>query len=267
MRWLLALVLVLAGCSASVPASVPASGQPVTRLTVQVLGTVPHDPAAFTEGLELGPGDEAQRSSTGGAASLWEGTGLEGRSQLRETDPTTGAVRRAVDLPPDQFGEGITVTPTGIWQLTWKNGIAYRRDPATLAVLQTFPLDREGWGMCHTGADLVTSDGSPTLVFRDPVTFAPRRTVDTGVQQLNELECTPTTIWANVWQTDDIVGIDPSSGRVTTVVDAAALRPAETRGDPDAVLNGIAAIPGTDEFLLAGKRWPVTYRVRLVPAA
>ncbi|WP_433800156.1 glutaminyl-peptide cyclotransferase [Actinomycetospora sp. CA-084318] len=259
MRWLLALVLVSllsAGCS-----SAPAPADPsVTRMTVQVLGTMPHDPAAFTQGFEIA-GD-----------SLWEGTGLVGQSQLRETDPTTGAVRRAIDLPPEQFGEGITVTPTAIWQLTWRDGVVYRRDPATLAVTATFPNDREGWGICHTATDLVTSDGSSTLVFRDPATFAPRRTVDTGVRMLNELECTPTTIWANVWQTDEIVGVDPASGRVTTVVDAAALRPASTRGDADAVLNGIAAIPGTDgasgatgdgaQFLLTGKRWPVTYRVR-----
>jgi glutaminyl-peptide cyclotransferase len=246
-RWLLALVLVLAGCSTSAAPTGPGP----TRLTVQILGTMPHDPAAFTQGFELA------------GASLWEGTGLVGQSQLRETDPTTGAVRRAVDLPADQFGEGITVAPTGIWQLTWKDGVAYRRDPATLAVVATVPLDREGWGVCHTATDLVTSDGSSTLVFRDPTTFAPRRTVDTGVSQLNELECVGDTIWANVWQTDEIVGVDPSSGRVTAVVDAAALRPAQTRSDPDAVLNGIAAIPGTDEFLLTGKRWPVTYRVAL----
>ncbi|MEJ2868970.1 glutaminyl-peptide cyclotransferase [Actinomycetospora sp. OC33-EN08] len=248
MRWLLALVLVvgLTGCASSGP-GVPDGG--VARLTVQVLGTMPHDPAAFTQGFEID------------GASLWEGTGLRGRSQLRETDPTTGAVRRAVDLPPGQFGEGITVTPDRIWQLTWQDGVVYERDPATLAVRRTLPLDREGWGICDTPTDLVTSDGSSTLVFRDPVTFAPRRTVDTGVTRLNELECTGNTIWANVWQTDEIVGIDPATGRVTSVVDASALRPAETRGDPDAVLNGIAAIPGTDEFLVTGKRWPVTYKV------
>ncbi|MDL5155751.1 glutaminyl-peptide cyclotransferase [Actinomycetospora termitidis] len=244
MPFVLLALVVLAGCSTS---AAPASD--VTRLSVQVLGTVPHDPAAFTQGFEIA------------GASLWEGTGLVGRSQLRETDPTTGAVRRAVDLPADQFGEGITVTPNRIWQLTWKNGVVYDRDPTTLAVRRTLPLDREGWGICHTATDLVTSDGSSTLVFRDPETFAPRRTVDTGVRRLNELECTGSTIWANVWQTDEIVGIDPPSGRMTTVVDASALRPAQTRGDPDAVLNGIAAIPGTDEFLVTGKRWPVTYRV------
>lgn len=231
---------------------------------------MPHDPAAFTQGFELaGP-------------SLWEGTGLVGQSQLRETDPTTGAVRRAVDLPADQFGEGITVTPTAIWQLTWKNGVVYERDPATLAVRRTVGLDREGWGICHTGGvpgvelrsaaspgDLVTSDGSTQLVVRDPATFAPRRTLETGVSQLNELECVGSTVWANVWRTDEIVGVDLATGQVTTVVDASALRPAQTRSDPDAVLNGIAAIPGTAspdgraEFLLTGKRWPTTFRVAL----
>ncbi|MFC5066302.1 glutaminyl-peptide cyclotransferase [Actinomycetospora atypica] len=248
MRWCLALVLVLvAGCSSSAPDEPPSA----TPLTVQVLATTQHDPAAFTQGLEI----------AGGA--LWEGTGLVGQSQLRETDPATGAVRRAVDLPADQFGEGITVTPTAIWQLTWKNGVAYERDPATLAVRRTVPLEREGWGICHTGGDLVTSDGSTTLVVRDPATFAPRRTLETGVSQLNELECVGGTVWANVWQTDRIVGVDLATGRVTAVVDASALRPAQTRSDPDAVLNGIAAVPGTDEFLLTGKRWPTTFRVAL----
>lgn len=230
----------------------------VARLRVQVLATVPHDPTAFTEGFEL--------SADG--RTLWEGTGLTGASQLRATDPVTGAVRRAVDLPSSQFGEGVTVLPDRIWQLTWKDGVVYERDPATLAVRRTLPYDREGWGMCHTATDVVTSDGGADLVLRDPATFAARRTVPVTlggvpVDRLNELDCGDGhTVWANVWQTDDLVGIDIASGRVTAVVDASGLRPRSTEDDPDAVLNGIAAIPGAPgEFLLTGKRWPTTFRV------
>lgn len=258
------LVAVLTACSGSPAASGPTAALDdpppgVARLHVQVLSTVPHDPAAFTEGLEL---------STDGR-TLWEGTGGDGTSQLRATDPTTGAVRRAVDLPSSQFGEGVTVLPDRIWQLTWQDGLVYERDPATLAVRRTLPLDREGWGMCHTGTDVVTSDGGADLVLRDPTTFAARRTVTvtlggTPLDQLNELDCGDgRTVWANVWHTDDVVGIDLASGRVTAVVDASALRPPSTTGDPEAVLNGIAAVPGAPgEFLLAGKRWPTTFRVR-----
>jgi glutamine cyclotransferase len=236
----------------------------VTRLRAQVLATVPHDPAAFTEGFEL---------SVDGR-TLWEGTGLAGASQLRETDPTTGAVRRAVDLPASQFGEGVTVLPDRIWQLTWKDGVVYERDPATLAVRRTLPYDREGWGMCHTADTVVTSDGGADLVVRDPTTFAGRRTVPVTLggrplDQLNELDCGDgRTVWANVWHTDDVVGIDLASGRVTAVVDASGLRHPATTENPDAVLNGITAIPGAPaEFLLAGKTWPTTYRVRFAPAS
>jgi glutaminyl-peptide cyclotransferase len=233
----------------------------VARLHVQVLGTVPHDPAAYTEGFEL--------SADG--RTLWESTGVTGASQLRATDPATGAVRRSVDLPSSQFGEGVTVLPDKIWQLTWKDGVVYERDPLTLAVRRTLPYDREGWGMCHTpSSDVVTSDGGADLVVRDPTTFAARRTVPVTLggaplDQINELDCSDGhTVWANVWRTDDIVGIDLASGRVTAVVDASGLRPPSTTNDPEAVLNGIAAIPGTPgEFLITGKRWPTTYRVRM----
>jgi glutaminyl-peptide cyclotransferase len=261
------LALALGACSWSpAPAApVPALADPppgVARLRVQVLATTPHDPTAFTEGFEL--------SADG--RTLWEGTGLAGASQLRATDPATGAVRRAVDLPSSQFGEGVTVLRDRIWQLTWQDGVVYERDPATLAVTRTLPYDRQGWGMCHTATDVVTSDGGADLVVRDPTTFAARRTVavtlaGAPLDQLNELDCGDgRTVWANVWHTDDVVGIDLATGRVTAVVDASGLRPPSTLGDGDAVLNGIAAIPGASgEFLLTGKRWPTTYRVRFAP--
>jgi glutaminyl-peptide cyclotransferase len=237
------------------PAALAGAG--VARLGVTVLGTTPHDRTAFTQGFEIDGG------------TLWEGTGREGRSELRELDPATGALRRSVPLPADVFGEGVTVLPDRVWQLTWRDGVVYDRDPATLAVRRTLPLDREGWGICHLDGRLVTSDGSDELVFRDPVSFVPTGAVrvtaaGAPVRELNELECTPGGVWANVWQTDHVVRVDPASGRVTAVVDAAGLLPPADRAGAD-VLNGIAAVPGTDEFLLTGKLWPTTFRVRFVP--
>ena len=244
------------------PAALARAG--VARLRPQVVATAPHDRTAFTEGLELAGG------------SLWESTGRTGASQLRELDPDRGTVRRSEDLPTAVFGEGVTVLPDRIWQLTWRDHVVYDRDPATLQVRRTLTLDREGWGLCHgtgeagIGDGLVSSDGSDELVVRDPVSFAPRRTVrvsvaGTPVGELNELECTPEGVWANVWETDHLVRIDPTSGAVTAVVDAAGLRPADRRAGTD-VLNGVAAIPGTDEFWLTGKLWPTSFRVRFVPA-
>lgn len=234
------------------------AGAAVAHLRVQVLGTVPHDRTAFTEGLEL----------SGGV--LYESTGLDGHSQLRELDPATGAVRRAVPLPDEEFGEGLTVLGDRIWQLTWRNGVALERDPVTLAERRRVPLDGEGWGLCHQPGRLVASDGTDRLTFRDPTTFAELGSVQVRLdgqplREINELECTGGVVWANVWRTDEIVRIVPDSGEVTAVVDAAGLLPVADRADVD-VLNGIAAVPGSDGFLLTGKFWPMTFRVRFVPA-
>lgn len=185
------------------PARLAAAG--VTPLRVQVLPTAPHDRSAFTEGLEVAGG------------SLVESTGRTGQSQLRELDPVTGAVRRAVPLPPAVFGEEVTVTGPSIWQLTWKDGVAYERDPATLAVRREVPLEREGWGICHDGSRLVTSDGTDELVFRDAASFAPMGSVRVSaagepVRELNELERTPE-------------GSGPTSGQPT--ISCASTRPAD----------------------------------------
>jgi glutamine cyclotransferase len=272
----LAVVLfVVAGCGAAAPAAptptAAATASAVPRLRPEVLAELPHDPAAFTQGFEIDGG------------VLYEGTGLEGRSQLRELDPDTGAVRRSVPLPGQLFGEGITVVGDRIWQLTWRDGVALEWDRATLTLRREVPLDGEGWGLCDDGGEppdghggeppdghgarLVRSDGTDRLRFHDPVTFAEQGSVavtldGAPVTQLNELECVGGQVWANVWQTDRIVRIDPATGQVTAVVDAAGLLDPARRAAAD-VLNGIAAVPGGEgEFLVTGKLWPVTFRVR-----
>ena len=236
-------------------------------LRPQVLAELPHDTTAFTQGLEISTGSD-------GDGVLYEGTGLEGRSQLRELDPETGVVERSVPLPGQLFGEGVTVVGDRIWQLTWRDGVVLEWDRATLTLRRQVPLDGEGWGLCldgggppdGRGARLVRSDGTDRLRFQDPDSFAEEGSMAVTldgrpVTELNELECVDGQVWANVWQTDRIVRIDPADGRVTAVVDAAGLLPPDRRAGTD-VLNGIAAVPGTDEFLITGKLWPTIFRVR-----
>jgi glutaminyl-peptide cyclotransferase len=170
-------------------------------------------------------------------------------------------------LPAPLFGEGLTVADTRLWQLTWTNGIAIERDPVTLTQRRQVAYQGEGWGLCYDGRQLVMSNGSDRLTFRDSVTFEPSGHVDVRldgkpVSKLNELDCAGGQVWANVYQTERILRIDPGTGAVTGVVDASGLVTRTSSGD---VLNGIAAIPGTDEFLVTGKRWPSLFRVRFVP--
>ena len=247
---LLPLVFALAACGAAAP-NADSGDVPVIR--PEVLEELPHDPAAFTQGLELSDG------------TLYEGTGREGESEIRALDPVTGAVRAASPLPASYFGEGIAVVDDRIWQLTWQDGVAIEWDRATLQPRREVPVDGEGWGLCQDGARLVRSDGTDRLHFHDPGDLAETGSVavtldGAPVHELNELECVGGRVWANVWQTDRIVRIDPATGVVDLVVDAAGLLDPRYAGAD--VLNGIAHVSG-DEYLLTGKLWPATYRVRL----
>lgn len=259
-------VLLLAGCSAGPTGSAPTT-EPSASLSVDVLQRIPHDHQAFTQGFELVDG------------VLYEGTGLEGQSSIRTVDPRTGDVKKKVDLSADLFGEGITVVGDTIWQITWQNGVAIRRDRKTLAEKNRVTYQGEGWGICldATADRLIMSDGSDHLTFRDVDSFASKGGIDVRgadgqpITQINELECVRdkdghAQVWANIWQTDEIVRIDPASGHVTATVDLSGLLPEADSAGTD-VLNGIAHIPGTDEFLVTGKLWPAMFRVKFVTSS
>lgn len=260
--WKAVGVLLVASLAGAVPpAPVPqADTDTVVPLRVEVLATHPHDPDAFTQGLELHDG------------LLYESTGRYGRSDVRVTEVDTGQVQQRVALPGSAFGEGLTIVDDRIWQLTWREGYAFLRDRTTLAEVDRVRYDGEGWGLCYDErADrLVMSDGTARLSFRDPKTFALLSTITVRehgrpLEMLNELECVDGRVWANVWLTDRIVRIDPERGLVEAAVDATGLLPEAERAEAD-VLNGIAAVPGTDTFLITGKLWPTVFLVRFVPA-
>ncbi|WP_216694950.1 glutaminyl-peptide cyclotransferase [Dietzia psychralcaliphila] len=226
------------------------------RGSVEVVRTLEHDPRLFTQGLQV-VGDQ-----------IYESTGQYGGSQVQRRPLAGGPPTVSVPMAGNEFGEGLAVTPDTLWTLTWTNGIAHNRDPQTLEVRSEVPYAGEGWGLCHDGARLIMSNGSDELTFRDPVTFEPTGTVSvtsggTPVDQINELECADGTVLANVWMTDEVIRIDPATGAVTAIYDASALeqpRPASR----EAVLNGIAALPGSENVLLTGKLWTSLYEVRLI---
>lgn len=228
-------------------------------LTVEVVRQLPHDDEAFTQGLEF-DGDD-----------LFESTGLVGRSSLRDVHPETGEVVRIRPIPSPLFAEGLTIVGDEILQLTYRAGRLLRWDKATFEPTGEARYEGEGWGLCFDGQALWMSDGSSTLTRRDPATFEviSRLEVKRGgepVTQLNELECVEDVVYANVWQTDQIVVIDGESGRVTATIDASTLWDYMSGViDPGAVLNGIAYDPTRDLFLVTGKLWPSAFEVRFVP--
>lgn len=230
---------------------------PPERLTVRVLRSYPHDAEAFTQGLLWHDGH------------LYESTGQYGASSVRKVDLETGEVlqRRANDRMI--FGEGLALVRDRLFQLSWLEHTAQVFGLSDLAPARTFDYEGEGWGLCYDGEHLAMTDGSDRVVFRDPETFAIERTVhveDRGepMDQLNELECVDGALWANVWQTDRILRIDPRDGRVTAIVDARGLLSDAERQHAD-VLNGIAWIPERQHFIITGKLWPRTFEVEFVP--
>ena len=233
-------------------------GEGVQHLTAQIEETLPFDETSFTQGLELGPD-----------GTLYVGTGMEGSSRVYRST-LDGRELASQDLAPGFFGEGITLVDDTLWQLTWQNNTAIKRDAETLEEISRATYAGEGWGLCARpdAGEVIFSDGTSELRRMDPDTLAERErfTVTlngTPVDGLNELECVGEAIYANIFTTTDIVRIDAATGKVEALIDASSI-PNNATPDPNHVLNGIAHIDG-DEFYITGKRWPDMYRVTFVP--
>lgn len=241
------------GTSNSTPSS-------VQTISYSITGTFPHDTSSFTQGLTFYNGQ------------LLEGTGNLGKSKLRQVDLQTGKPAAEQNLPPQFFGEGVTVLHDSVYQLTWQNKVVLVYAVQGLKKIHEFPINTEGWGITNDGTQLIVSDGSSNLYFYDPATFRLLRTQSVTLDQmpmsnLNELEFINGFIYANQWQTPYILKIEPSSGQVVARLDFSDLVsrvqakiPGHDTGT-EATLNGIAYNDSTRKIYITGKLWPELYEV------
>ena len=220
----------------------------------EITATYVHDGAAYTQGLVAVD------------SVLLESTGRYGASDIRRVDLSTGRVLARVPLAANEFGEGLARHEGRLYQLTWKEGTAYVYDAETLAPLDTLRYEGEGWGLASDGQRLYMSDGSDSLRVLVPETFAVERVLrvthqGTSLSQLNELEFFEGTLLANVYESNWVAQIDPSSGRVLRMLDFADLYLRRPSGVE--VMNGIAVSPDGTQLLLTGKLWPTLFQVRI----
>ena len=226
----------------------------------RIVHTYPHDPKAYTQGLVFVDGQ------------LYESTGLNGRSSLRLDDLQTGRTLQTQPVSSQYFAEGLTNWRSTLVQLTWMDHKVFVYDRFSFRLLRTLEYDGEGWGLTEDGKSLILSDGSSTLRFLDPETFHETRRItvkDRGspVTNLNELEYVHGQIYANVWHTDRIARISPSTGKVLGWIDLTGLLPANEVSDPEGVLNGIAYDAVHDRLFVTGKLWPKLFDIKIVPEA
>jgi glutamine cyclotransferase len=225
----------------------------------KVVRSYPHDTQAFTEGLLYRDG------------FLYESTGLNGKSSIRKVDLASGKVLQSKDIPPQYFGEGLTVWGDTLVGLTWQTQTGFVFDLKTFELKSQFAYPGEGWGLAQNGKELVMSDGSATLRFLDPKTFLEVRRVKVtadgiAVNQLNELEVVDGEIFANIWHTNTIARIDQTTGKITGWIDFSKLYPDAGKGpNAENVMNGIAYDADKKRLFVTGKLWPKIYEVKIVP--
>jgi glutaminyl-peptide cyclotransferase len=225
----------------------------------KVVNSYPHDPQAFTEGLLYRDG------------FLYESTGLNGKSSIRKVSLETGKVLQSKDIPPQYFGEGLTVWNDTLVGLTWQTQTGFVFDLKTFELRSQFAYPGEGWGLTQNGKELIMSDGTSTLRFLDPKTFLEVRRVKVtadgiAVDQVNELEVVGDEIYANLWHTNTIARIDPASGKITGWIDLGKLYPGAGKGPTgENVMNGIAYDADKKRLFVTGKLWPKVYEIKVVP--
>lgn len=237
-------------CAMTLRAAVPIYG-------VEVVHTYPHDASAFTEGLFYLNG------------YLYESTGLKGHSTIRKVRLETGEVLRKIDIPAQYFGEGIVNWRGHLISLTWTSQVGFVFDLDTFALQRQFHYAGEGWALTRNDRHIIMSDGTPELRFLDPQTLQETgRTQVTldgkPLRNVNELEWVKGEIYANIWQTNSIVRIDPATGHVVGIINLAGLLKASdiAPGQTD-VLNGIAYDAKKDRLFVTGKNWPKLFEIKL----
>lgn len=230
---------------------------PPVAYTYEVVNSYPHDRTAFTEGLEIVDGQ------------LYESLGLNGQSELRRVDLTTGKVEQRITLPAEFFGEGITIFNGRIYQLTWQSHVGFVYDLKTFAKEREWSYPSEGWGFTHDRTHLIMSDGTATVRCLNPDNLKEVGSIEVRdnngpVTQINELEYVNGAILANIWQTDRVIRIAPQSGVVTGSIDLSGLLTPEERQMGVDVLNGIAYDAQNKRLFVTGKFWPRLFEIRLI---
>jgi glutaminyl-peptide cyclotransferase len=257
LSWWVILLLLTAAHSQTTAQKAPARVKRTPEYTFTIVQSFPHDPNAFTQGLEYHNG------------YMYEGTGLYGRSSLRKVRLETGEILKQVDLSPEYFGEGITVVKDKILELTWKSEIGFVYNLDDFRAVRQFSYPGEGWGLTNNGAEIFMSDGSSQIRVLDPETLKEKRRIDVheglnAVDQLNELEWVEGELYANIWQTDRIARISPKTGEVVGWIDLTGLLSPIYRRDSDAVLNGIAFDSAHKRLFVTGKLWPKIFEIKVV---
>jgi glutaminyl-peptide cyclotransferase len=261
--WLLILVSCGTDKPVEMPDTAPARNPKPTTVQAKVrnwsvVRVFPHDSSAFTQGLIVRDGQ------------FLESTGQYGQSSVRRVSIATGAVRKRIPLDASYFGEGLTELNGTVYVLTWQNQKGLKLDAGTLNVTATFTYAGEGWGLTTDGNKLYMSNGSDMIAVHREGTFAFERFITvtlngSPLRNLNELEWIDGALWANVWQTDQIVRIDTSTGFVTDIVDLTTLYPQHVRGPYADVLNGIAYDAETKALYVTGKNWPTIFQIAITP--
>lgn len=227
----------------------------VERYKIEVVKAYPHDTGSYTQGLFWHDG------------SLYESTGLNGKSTFRKVDLQSGQALTKLPFNKKYFVEGSVILGDKLYILTWTNKVVFIYDADTLEYRSTYSYPREGWGLTTDGRSLISSDGSSRIYFLTPELKFERSINVTlngrAVRYLNELEWIDGRIWANVYTTDTIVIINPDTGIVEATVDCEGLLPERLRTYDTDVLNGIA-VDSEGRIFLTGKNWPELYEVKLV---
>ncbi|HSO77864.1 MAG TPA: glutaminyl-peptide cyclotransferase [Bacteroidales bacterium] len=223
----------------------------------RVIKAFPHDKGAYTQGLVWNDG------------YFYEGTGQQGESSLRKTDPVSGKVISQVNLESSLFGEGVAILGDRIFQLTWTTRVGFVYDLTTFSLINKIYYQTQGWGLTTLGDRLVMSDGTNVIRFLD-ADFNVLSSMEVWdnkgkVENLNELEMIDGELWANIWQTDRIARIDPLTGKVTGYIDLGNLLPREDRGPSTDVLNGIAWDAENKRIFVTGKYWPRLFEIDVIP--
>ncbi len=230
--------------------------------TYDIINTYPHDPGAYTQGLEFNNG------------VLYESTGKKGASTVRKVNFETGEVLQKIDLENTLFGEGITILNDKLYQLTWQSGIGFVYNLENLEEIKTFTYGEslQGWGLCNDGQKLFKSDGTEKIWFLDPETLQEQGHIETATNKsifnkANELEYVDGKIYANVYQKESMMIIDAGSGAIEGVINFGGLKSKVNRGsewdDTNSVLNGVAYNKEKETFFVTGKNWDKLFEVKI----